>query len=53
MKQLLKQLSVVVICNEGVMKLEIRREWLYKMKPGDKRNMDEMVLHLQFSLMSL
>lgn len=52
MKQLLRQL-----CDSdlqwGVMKLEIRRKWLYKIKPGDKRNIYEMEMNLQFNLMSL
>lgn len=49
----MKQLSVIVICNEGVMRWEMRRKWLLNMKPGNKGNMYEMEMHLQFNLTSL
>lgn len=33
----MKQLSVIVICKEEVIaRLEIKRKWLYKIKPGTK-----------------
>lgn len=42
----MKQLSVIVICKEEVIaRLEIKRKWLYKIKPEDKGNMYEIKIH--------